>query len=401
MKQALRERESIATAAQKLTSWCQTEALPLWASAGRNPEGGFYEQLTPDGKPDKTTDIRVRVNVRQIYAFSHAHCNGWFEGSQTVARETFQYLKRYCMAKAGTAGNIPVIAYKISPDHTVVDDHIDLYSQAFMFLATAWLHRATSNNEPLGLARQTCNFLDEKMVSIHGGWIESISGPSLPRRQNPHMHLFEGFLALYESTGDPYYLEHADHVFALFQRHFLDKKHGVLREHFTVNWKPDPQMGDLIEPGHMMEWAWLLSIYARHKRIDLYTEISTLYNQALERGLNPETGLLWDEMRISGEVTKPTHRSWSLTEYLKATIAMACLGNSEAQLRIPDLVDLLFSSYLEQPVKGGWIDQLDADGQVISNTMPASTLYHYVCACAELDEYSRENILAPRFSAVP
>ena len=37
---------------------------------------------------------------------------------------------------------------------------------------------------------------------------------------------------------------------------------------------------------------------------------------------------------------------------------------------------------------GGWIDRLDKDGDPATDFMPASTLYHILCALDELDRFA-------------
>lgn len=390
--QLLKLDPSVHLASDRMVHWCSDKALPMWAVAGRNSAGGFFEHLLPDGSPDINANTRVRVNTRQIYAYSHAAAMGWFADALTVAQQTNGFVHKHCLGKDASGTQLPVVGLLLDSRHNITDDRIDLYTQAFSLLAAAWLYRVSGQKETLQWARDIIRFMNENMASPHGGWIESLPESGRPRRQNPHMHLFEAFMALYESTGDAQFLELADHVYDLFKTRFLDERTHLLHEFFTDDWSLHPEKGDRIEPGHMMEWCWLLSKYAGIKRINLYTEIEAIYDQAMKLGINPKTGLLWDEMQASGTVTKATHRSWSLTEYLKASIAMASYGNVDAEKRIPALVDMIFDYYLNQPVKGGWIDCLNSDGEAISTTMPASTFYHYICASVELDTYATRNL---------
>ena len=46
----------------------------------------------------------------------------------------------------------------------------------------------------------------------------------------------------------------------------------------------------------------------------------------------------------------------------------------------------MFDAYLTADIPGGWHDQRDADGAVITDRMPSSTFYHYLCACSELTD---------------
>src|SRR3546814_11907533 len=82
----------------------------------------------------------------------------------------------------------------------------------------------------------------------------------LPRRQNPHMHLLEAFLALYEASGEAHWLARAQSIHDLFRRHFLQP--GQLVEFFDADWREVPQngrAGDLRprDPGPFFHSAWL------------------------------------------------------------------------------------------------------------------------------------------------
>jgi mannose-6-phosphate isomerase len=43
---------------------------------------------------------------------------------------------------------------------------------------------------------------------------------------------------------------------------------------------------------------------------------------------------------------------------------------------------------LTQVPAGGWIDRLDEHGRPATDVMPASTLYHVMCAIDELDRFA-------------
>ncbi|MBN9011423.1 MAG: AGE family epimerase/isomerase, partial [Rhizobiales bacterium] len=78
--------------------------------------------------------------------------------------------------------------------------------------------------------------IDHTLAAPNGGWAES-DRHELPRRQNPHMHLFEASLALYEITGEPAHLARASSIFDLFRQRFFDPRHRVIREYFGLDWR--------------------------------------------------------------------------------------------------------------------------------------------------------------------
>jgi hypothetical protein len=47
------------------------------------------------------------------------------------------------------------------------------------------------------------------------------------------------------------------------------------------------------------------------------------------------------------------------------------------------MLDVIFNRYLTAPTPGGWYDQIDPNGRVISKDMPTSSFYHVFCALVE------------------
>jgi len=136
------------------------------------------------------------------------------------------------------------------------------YDQAFGLLAAAWTYALDGKRQTIDFAYRTLQFLEVELASLAGGYAEADSA-RLPRRQNPHMHLFEAFLALYEVTCDPVFMARADAIHALLEQRFVSAA-GALREYFDESWQPaQGAAGEIVEPGHHFEWVWLLYQHAR------------------------------------------------------------------------------------------------------------------------------------------
>lgn len=377
-------------ALNKLVNWVKSDALPFWAKFGLNASGGGYEALLPDGTPDLKSPRRVRVEARQAYAFAHCAYLGWHKDAANCSRHFWDMLITKGMA-GGTAkleNGYRGCAHMMNPDGSLQDDLRDTYAQAFVMLSAAWQYRLYDDENALEIAKNALQYLDQFMGAQNGGWYEGFPA-SLPRRQNPHMHLFEALMTLYDVTEDIYFLNRAHDVFTLFRQKFYCHKSGAILEFFDNDWQKLDGDGGPIEPGHMMEWSWLLYQFSKRSGIHTQTYQNGLFSAALSIGLNSTTGLLFDKVTADGKTISATSRNWAQLEFLKACIAQALGGNTDAVARIPKLVDAIFTSYLETAPPGGWMDQVDKDGQVISKTMPASTFYHWVCACAEADAYIR------------
>jgi mannose-6-phosphate isomerase len=78
-----------------------------------------------------------------------------------------------------------------------------------------------------------------------------------------------------------------------------------------------------------------------------------------------------------------------MTEALKANVAEATAGRAGAAAKAADVAALLHDRFLASPYPGGWMDRLDASGKAAAGNMPASTLYHVLCAIDELDRFAR------------
>lgn len=373
--------------ADRLINWCKHNALPLWGRYGVDKVGGFYESLNYDGSPDLSVKRRVRVQARQCYVYSLAMTKEWFAPSKCIADHGWAFL-----SQQGFEGGEHIVsdafkgcAHLLNLDGSLYDGKRDTYAQAFLLLSSAWRYRASSDAHALEVLYATTSFLNTNFRSELGGWIENCQ-QSLPRRQNPHMHLFEAFMAAFEATHDEVFLKLADEIFNLFKNTFYNLRHQCLLEYFDEDWSPIDLAIARIEPGHMMEWCWLLEWYGRLRGRHVKQYVDALFNSAIKNGLNLDTGFLINEYTLDGATSNGSSRLWPQTEYIKACIARYRLGHSEALGQAARVIESLLKTYLNTPLLGGWYDSLDCKGNINSSQMPASTFYHLVCAVNEVEK---------------
>lgn len=362
----------------RLCDWFLKDALPLWAAEGYDhARGGFYEALNFNGSPCQGRPRRVRTQARQIHTFSQAALRGWHDGAGALAAEGFDYFLSRACPDGGARGCV----HRLDEEGAVIDDRRDLYDQAFLLLACASRWEAAEDERALMLADKTIAFLDAELASPQGGWLESDEG-ELPRRQNPHMHLFEAFLALYRVTGRDKYLARIKQVYDLFARVFFDAGKGVIREFFDEDWRFQDK-GQPVEPGHMLEWVWLLRAYERaHDRTaggDGAAPRERLYERARSLGADPGFfGFFDNKAPLTGGV-HGAKRLWPQTEGFRAALVLGRRQEAAA------LADNLFMTYLAAETAGLWVDEFDAEGRPVAKDTPASILYHLYEAVAEAD----------------
>jgi mannose/cellobiose epimerase-like protein (N-acyl-D-glucosamine 2-epimerase family) len=353
-------------------------SLPLWSGEGWDrTTGGFVERLDQTGGAVRGAARRVRVQARQIYCFAKAAQIGWYPEGREIALKGLEYL----LTKAKSPDGQPGYVHLLAPDGAVVNPLRDTYDHAFILLALASVYALDRDAQMRAEIDSLLAFLDRQLRSPHGGFLEGLPA-SMPRRQNPHMHLFEAMIAAFDATHDVSFQQRAGEFFALFVSKFYDKQKHVLGEYFENDWsKIEPV---IVEPGHQAEWVWLLLGFERITGCPTGRYRSELLPSAL-RYRDDVSGCLVDEGDANGNIRKHTRRLWPQTEIAKAWIAQAEGGETGAADEARAALVRLQQNYLCHPVKGGWYDQFDRDGRSLLDTIPASSFYHILCAVAEAD----------------
>lgn len=348
------------------------DAVCFWSTQGIDGNGLAYEEFEFDGKPKELGYRRALVQFRQVYVFALA------------ARMGFApiHLAPALFHKSAAAAWHPAggFIHTLDPNGIARDEMRESYDQAFGMLACASAYAIDGKDQTLEYAYRALRFLDTEMADAAGGYTESLSAP-LPRRQNPHMHLFEAFLALYEVSGDDLFRSRAEMILSLLERHFVTSA-GALREYFDDVWRPAPgSPGEIVEPGHHYEWVWLLHQYARLTRKPVHPLASQLFNFASRHGRDAR-GRPVEEIDTHGARRRTSVKLWAVTEQIKAHVVRAEAEGKGFDPTLAPIVEDLSENFLlrEPPL---WFEELAADGPPSPRRMPASTLYHIMLAGAE------------------
>lgn len=371
------DAERAALAFARYDRWLRTEALPLWSTTGLGPQGGAFEQLTLDGRPDSIGYSRLRVQARQLYVFSHAHLAGE-PGMLEPARKVFDFLVTHGRSPEGGW------VLRLGEEGGVVDGTRDLYCQAFVILGLAWWYRASGDPRGLALARETLDVIETRFARGDAlGWISRLPDHG-EGQQNPHMHLFEALLALQAVAPDARTEDWLRRIRALFDARLFDPRTGMLGEFFDRDWRlVEGARGRLVEPGHHYEWVWLLHQGERAGIGAAQPAAGQLFDVAERMGLTPR-GLIRDVITRDGEAIAPDHRCWPQTERIKAILALGEASGRTDMAALADAMETLWAHYLAPGPSGAWIDRVQSDGTPCAADIPASTLYHLFVLHAEL-----------------
>jgi mannose/cellobiose epimerase-like protein (N-acyl-D-glucosamine 2-epimerase family) len=376
-------RHDAADPAGKLESWLFGTALPWWAVHGVDHDaGGFHERLDANRDAVVTAGKRAMVQARQIYVFAQAYLVNRLPEGRALARAGFDFLQAHCRHPDGGW------RFRVARDGTPTDDTRDLYAHAFVLYGLAWLYRLDGDAAARALADETVAFLDRRMAHPRGGYHEALDGRGTPiagpRRQNPHMHLFEALLEWHAATGDAAWRDRAAPLAPLFADRFCVA--GTLREYFDDALIPLPgEQGQVVEPGHHYEWAWLLLRYRALGGGDHTALGAALYAFAERHGIDAASGGVIDIVAPDGTPTQRSRRFWPQTEAIKAHVArLETTGDPAVAARLDRQADAFYRAHVDGAAAGAWREHLGPDGTLIVPELPASSLYHVTLAVAEL-----------------
>ncbi len=360
--------------------------LPLWALHGLDhTHGGCWNRLGPGGAPLPDGYKRLLVHARQLYAFTR----GAELGAAAWARDAAEHAREFLVHHFWDARHGGWFA-TTDDGGAPLDRRKDLYDHAFAIFALAHHARATGAAESLRLARETLALVRARLADPRaGGFFERASEEWQPlggsRRQNPHMHLFEALLALHDAAPDACALADARRLLELLERRWLDPASAALREHFDAAWQPlVGDAGERVEPGHHFEWVWLLDRFAALEPGSAAAGLGArLFAFAERHGVDADGGV-FDQVALDGRLRLATKRLWPQTERVKA------LASREPRLRaeLEQALGRCFARYAD-PASGGWREQLDRDGRVMSDAQNATSVYHVVFALCEAREALR------------
>ncbi len=356
--------------------WLFEDALPLWATAGVNPDtGGFEEAIGWDGRPVQAP-LRARVQARQAYVFATAGALGW----AGPWRETLQGGLAFIAAHYPRGDGL--YRTRVARDGSALEGAPQLYDQAF-FLFAAAAEARTDPQEATTLETGALAHLDA--VEAHfrnpaGGFQEA--DPDRPYQSNPHMHLFEAALAWEAVTGHPRWSTLADEIAQLCLERFIDARSGALREFFDARWSPAPgDAGRVVEPGHQFEWAWLLKRWSDSRgHTAAAAAARRLFEIGVSHGVDAGRGVAFNALDDGFAPLDPVARLWPQTERLKAALVLA--GDDRVEQAAAASAGL--QRYTDVEPRGLWRDRLQPDGSFVEEPATASSFYHIVCALTVL-----------------
>lgn len=351
---------------QFLEDWWLNSAAPLWLDHGVDWRGrGFFDQLSLTDAANVADIKRVRVCARQIFVFARLARHGVPRARAAVDHGLACLLGPMRHSDGGFVRSIDLAG-------RARDDTRDLYDQAFVLFALAHAYRLLGDEGLVAEARRLFALIEQHFRHPIIGLVEALPA-TLPRRQNPHMHLLEACLAWMEAGLDGPWTALADELVGLMRERFFSEPEARLFEFFDDRLEliADPA-SQVFEPGHHFEWVHLIG-QGRKAGVagcDEYLP-GLLARTALERGISPRTGIPLGSVDRAGVPVDPDCRIWQLCEWLRVATDRPDIAGAASRPATALI------AMLDVPLRGLWRERRNAlTGKVQDEPCPASSLYH-------------------------
>lgn len=345
--------------------WLLERALPIWWDRGADRAGGgFHDRLDLTGRPILGVK-RARVAARQVFSYAVAGELDWSGPWQEAMDHGLAFLERGHRRADGLYS-----AFGGSGD-----DRVDLYDQAFVLLALA---SAAVNGDREAQTKAAA--LLALLPREPAGGFASLN--DAPLDANPNMHLFEAFLAWTGAEPSGPWRDLAAGQASLALTRLIDPASGAQSERFGAGWTAPPEAERVVEPGHQLEWAWLLlrwnlvsgdmAAFAAAMRL-----IELAERCGVDTARNVSVNALNGDLKVIDSGT----RMWPQTERLRVVLLAGALTGDASFWDMALDAAAGLESFLDVPTPGLWRDSLETDDL----SAPASSLYHVVGAIRQLD----------------
>jgi mannose-6-phosphate isomerase len=221
------------------------------------------------------------------------------------------------------------------------------------------------------------------------------------------MHLFEATLAWEACAPDDQvttWRSLSDELAQLAMERLIDPDTGALSEYFDHDWQRMPDAsGDVVEPGHQFEWAWLLIRWgSARQRPDALAAARRLVELAERHGICPARGVAINQINHAMMPVDVQAKLWPQTERIKAWCAMHSTAETPQQaalaLTLATQAMQGLMPYLSHPTPGLWQEVMRPDGSFVAEPCRASSLYHIVCAIETLHQVQASPLSHPSTS---
>lgn len=279
--------------------------LPYWLKL-KDPRGGFYGEVAPDGTVLYDAPRGVILNARIIWSFAAAY-QALPETPYLVAAVHARdyFLDHFCDHKYGG------VYWSVDAAGERLDTKKQLYAQGFAIYGLSELYKVTGDDEVLKNAINLYRVVETYFADKeNGGYIEALARDFSPledmslsahdinadKTMNSHLHILEAYANLYQVWPDEELKEAVQKLLDLVGTRIMGAD-GHLQLYFRKDWSVMPGG---VSYGHDIETSWLaLECADALKDIDVVNRVrpwALSMGKAGNEGLLPDGSMRYEKL---------------------------------------------------------------------------------------------------------
>ena len=279
--------------------------LPFWLGL-KDPKGGFYGEVSSDGKVLYDAPRGVILNARIIWSFAAAY-QALHETSYLVAAVHARdyFLEHFCDHKYGG------VYWSVDKDGERLDTKKQLYAQGFAIYGLSELYKVTKDDEVLKNAINLYKVVETYFADReNGGYIEALARDFSPledmslsahdinadKTMNSHLHILEAYANLYQVWPEEELKGAVERLLDIIGTKVMAAD-GHLQLYFRKDWSVMPGG---VSYGHDIETSWLaLECAFALKDLDIVNRVrpwALAMGKAGNEGLLPDGSLRYEKL---------------------------------------------------------------------------------------------------------
>lgn len=294
--------------------------LRFWLDNMQDEEhGGFYGQMTGDGRIVKDAPKGGILNARILWAFSAAfRVTGREEYLMAAIRAKDYILDHFFDPQYGGT------YWSLNADGTPLDTKKQFYALGFMLYGLSEYVRATGDIAALDAAIALYHWIEEHSWEPEfGGYIEAANrdwspiadmrlsdkDANYPKSQNTHLHIIEPYTNLFRIWPNRELRNSLRRLINIFCDRILNPATHHLDLFFENDWTRGA--GHLESYGHDIECSWLMHeaalVLGEKKVLARVEPIVRLVAEASEKGLNADGSMTHEANLDTGYIDADRH----------------------------------------------------------------------------------------------
>ena len=321
---------ALQTLAEEVRTELTRDILPFWAERMQDGNGGFHGRIDGEGRLVPDAPKGAILNARILWTFAAASRILCDPAWRTVADRAYAQIRdRFYDPVFGG------IYWSLDAAGKPLDGKKQFYAIAFAVYGLAEYYRATGEEAALQLAQRLYRDIEAHSLDAEkGGYREATSRDWSPlsdmrlsekdrndaKTMNTHLHILEGYTALYRVWKD----EGLKRSLTTLVQCFLDRivrPDGHLGLFFDEDWVSQTEQ---VSYGHDIECSWLLWETAELLGDPLLMErvraCSLRIADAAIEGLREDGGMIYESDPATGSMDEDRH--W----WVQAENVVGCLN---------------------------------------------------------------------------